>query len=482
MKSEKLVHDIFVLSRRSETRTVKEEVEKIKKMFPEEKYIWEKNYKADTTYVVNHEIIYLTPQLTLTISYPEGDRLGCAYAMPGIDIYFKHPDPKLQEVDLTLFQESKYNAKNEILSHVYELVSEYQMSEKEIIDVIDHTMEIPLAFLNSLTEEQLQNEEIQGAIIEMLKRVADWMAYLAYDQYQYGQYGGEDVSDWELSLSSQYEYICRLLPEKIKMLYKDSLKREWLMMPETKKNLEKEEKQLSGLLDVFRQQVSNYDRYCNEIRGRYYLLQNYEEFFEILQKENFYIDVERKIASLEYEFKYNIEDKLVDSYYEESERLSEEISGKKERINSLENKIDDVRREKDFLKERFQFVLLLYVRRVTAKQLKEAKDEIAKLEEKISWEIDILKKIEEIKKQALRFRDAVKFVRDISETEVPMFFSEWSDMNLIDESEVMLNKHSKDELLSLLQNRVEERSKDILDVEQKLKQVREKLAEIRKIS
>ena len=63
-----------------------------------------------------------------------------------------------------------------------------------------------------------------------------------------------------------------------------------------------------------------------------------------------------------------------------------------------------------------------------------------------------------------------------------MFFSGWSDMNLIDESEVMLNKHSKDELLSLLQNRVEERSKDILDVEQKLKQVREKLAEIRKIS
>lgn len=55
-------------------------------------------------------------------------------------------------------------------------------------------------------------------------------------------------------------------------------------------------------------------------------------------------------------------------------------------------------------------------------------------------------------------------------------------MNLIDESEVMLNKHSKDELLSLIQNRVEERSKDILDVEQKLKQVREKLAEIRKIS
>ena len=63
-----------------------------------------------------------------------------------------------------------------------------------------------------------------------------------------------------------------------------------------------------------------------------------------------------------------------------------------------------------------------------------------------------------------------------------MFFSRWSDMNLIDESEVMLNKHSKDELLSLIQNRVEERSKDILDVEQKLKQVREKLAEIRKIS
>lgn len=40
----------------------------------------------------------------------------------------------------------------------------------------------------------------------------------------------------------------------------------------------------------------------------------------------------------------------------------------------------------------------------------------------------------------------------------------------------------KNELLLLLQNKIEKRSEEILDVEQELKQVREKLAEIREVS
>lgn len=187
---------------------IDEVISYIKIKFPENEFSWENIDERSDFYYDRRDIIHLTNQTDLIINYPGGDRFGDIFAEPYTDISF-HNLKLINKYDdledkLYLFLNDKYNSENKISNYVNELSRNDNLSIEEIIMHLSTDMNIPNHILNQISNEQLQNIKVREAIVNCVENSAFHRHFDACDQYQYGQYGGEDVDEWRLSKSLQF--------------------------------------------------------------------------------------------------------------------------------------------------------------------------------------------------------------------------------------------------------------------------------------
>ena len=189
-------------------------------------------------YYDHRDIIHLTNQTELIINYPGGDRFGDLYSEPYTDISFhsfKLSGNNDLDDNLYLFLNDKYNEENKILDYLNEFSSNANFSIEEIIiRLTTMNVNIPYHILGQLSNEELQNINLKEAIVNCVENIAFHKHFDACDQYQYGQYGGEDVAEWRLSQSLQFKEIWESLPDKVREYCNDELERAWLQIPNTK--------------------------------------------------------------------------------------------------------------------------------------------------------------------------------------------------------------------------------------------------------
>ena len=189
-------------------------------------------------YYDHRDIIHLTNQTELIINYPGGDRFGDLYAEPYTDISFhsfKLSGNNDLDDNLYLFLNDKYNEGNKILDYLNEFSSNANFSIEEIIiRLTTMNVNIPYHILGQLSNEELQNIKVKEAIVNCVENITFHKHFDACDQYQYGQYGGEDVAEWRLSQSLQFKEIWESLPDKVREYCNDELERAWLQIPNTK--------------------------------------------------------------------------------------------------------------------------------------------------------------------------------------------------------------------------------------------------------
>ena len=252
----------------------------IKSIFPENEFSWENISKRNDFYYEHQEIVHLTNHTDLIINYPGGDRFGDTFSEPYTDIYFQNlklinNNDKL-ESKLYLFINDNYNSDNRIIDYLNELLSNDNLSTEEIIMYLNKDINITYHFLDQLSDEQLQIGKAKEAIGKYVESNARESYFNAYDQYQYGQYGGEDVADWELSESLQFQKIWENLPDKIKQNCNDELERIWLQIPDTENTLNEEIQELQKRINILYQIKTNQDCIIQDIHNRYVLIKNYE--------------------------------------------------------------------------------------------------------------------------------------------------------------------------------------------------------------
>ena len=199
---------------------IDEVISYIKIKFPENEFSWENIDERSDFYYDHRDIIHLTNQTDLIINYPGGDRFGDIFAKPYTDISF-HNLKLINKYDdledkLYLFLNDKYNSENKISNYVNELSRNDNLSIEEIIMHLSTDMNIPNHILNQISNEQLQNIKVREAIVNCVENSAFHRHFDACDQYQYGQYGGEDVDEWRLSKSLQFMAIWENLPDKVR--------------------------------------------------------------------------------------------------------------------------------------------------------------------------------------------------------------------------------------------------------------------------
>ena len=206
-------------------------------------------------YYDHRDIIHLTNQTELIINYPGGDRFGDLYAEPYTDISFhsfKLSGNNDLDDNLYLFLNDKYNEGNKILDYLNEFSSNANFSIEEIIiRLTTMNVNIPYHILGQLSNEELQNIKVKEAIVNCVENIAFHKHFDACDQYQYGQYGGEDVAEWRLSQSLQFKEIWESLPDKVREYCNDELERAWLQIPNTKNILNGEVEFLQERIDIF---------------------------------------------------------------------------------------------------------------------------------------------------------------------------------------------------------------------------------------
>ena len=160
------------------------------------------------------------------------------YAEPYTDISFhsfKLSGNNDLDDNLYLFLNDKYNEGNKILDYLNEFSSNANFSIEEIIiRLTTMNVNIPYHILGQLSNEELQNIKVKEAIVNCVENIAFHKHFDACDQYQYGQYGGEDVAEWRLSQSLQFKEIWESLPDKVREYCNDELERAWLQIPNTK--------------------------------------------------------------------------------------------------------------------------------------------------------------------------------------------------------------------------------------------------------
>ena len=261
---------------------IDEVISYIKIKFPENEFSWENIDERSDFYYDRRDIIHLTNQTDLIINYPGGDRFGDIFAEPYTDISF-HNLKLINKYDdledkLYLFLNDKYNSENKISNYVNELSRNDNLSIEEIIMHLSTDMNIPNHILNQISNEQLQNIKVREAIVNCVENSAFHRHFDACDQYQYGQYGGEDVDEWRLSKSLQFMAIWENLPDKVREKCNYELEKAWLQIPDTKNVLNEEIEQLQERIDILYQLESNQDNIIRDIHNRYILLEKYDTY------------------------------------------------------------------------------------------------------------------------------------------------------------------------------------------------------------
>lgn len=227
-KLENLIKDTRNLS-------VANAVKYIEQNFPKNDFVWEEIYEESDFYIDHRDVIHLSNSnlSTLIIDYPGGDRLGSSLSDPDTGIYFVLSGRKEFDFDTVLFYKEQYNQDNRILEYLDELTNDYHITKDyalyELNEAYSH---LPISLLEQLKEDHLQDLEIQKAIVSCVNRVATVRRSEAYNQYQYGHNGGEDIEDWQLSKSKQFTVVCWSLPNQVFKAVEPRLKEALRQMPE----------------------------------------------------------------------------------------------------------------------------------------------------------------------------------------------------------------------------------------------------------
>lgn len=257
MENELIKTKIENLIKETKQLRIDEVISYIKIKFPENEFSWENIDERSDFYYDHRDIIHLTNQTDLIINFPGGGRFGDIFAEPYTDISF-HNLKLINKYDdledkLYLFLKDKYNSENKISNYVNELSRNDNLSIEEIIMHLSTDMNIPNHILNQISNEQLQNIKVREAIVNCVENSAFHRHFDAYDQYQYGQYGGEDVDERRLSKSLQFMAIWENLPDKVREKCNYELEKAWLQIPDTKNVLNEEIEQLQERIDILYQ-------------------------------------------------------------------------------------------------------------------------------------------------------------------------------------------------------------------------------------
>lgn len=255
----------------------------VKEIFPEKLYDWDTVQEANDFYMEHKDIIYLSNKnLTkLVISYPGGDRFGSSISNPGTDVYFSTPMSCTGNF-LYLYIESKYNVENEIAKNIEGLVSDIKSNTSEIINALNQMSDVEHYvsnnFLKRLDTRALNNVEVKKAIADNVNCTANFKSIMAYEQYEYGRYGGLDIGEWELSSVEQFKLLWNNLPERIEKACHKELEEKWLSYPEVKDTLLKDKKEFIEQIELFELWQQHGNAYIKEIHDRYEMLRKYKTY------------------------------------------------------------------------------------------------------------------------------------------------------------------------------------------------------------
>lgn len=275
--------------------TVSEAIKYIEELFPADKYKWDQTSQNDALYIDNRDVIMLSdPSLSkLIIDYPGGDRFGSSLSDPFTDIYFTDYDNKYKSsnIDMFLFKENQYNSNNQIMNYI-EAITNEELSVQQILDYIS-TMELTEAdmkFLDNLSDDILIDKKIIDGIAERVESIAFYRQSAAYDQFQYGHNGGEDVADWELSLSTQYEILWKDLPPRVREYCNDKMEQIWLGYSETQKELNQRSHYLQKELENTEILEKNIHSYIEDVNRRYDIFEKYADYLASTDKDGLEVD------------------------------------------------------------------------------------------------------------------------------------------------------------------------------------------------
>lgn len=250
---------------------VQDAINYVKSCFPKDEYMQCEYHYCNDFFIDDRYIIYLSKNnaTQLIIKYPGGDRFGNSISDPYIDIYFYIPG----DYNIYLFTESKYNSENQILEKVDDFLKETELSPEYISNVLDDCWNyLPIDFLKILDWEALSNTVVKEKIVEKVKDIASIRKNDANDQYMFGHYGGEDVSDWELSESYQFKMIWNELPKLVSLACHDELYKAWLMIEDTYNDHLKKKKSVEKSINKITYLEQNREKYIKDIHNRYLLL------------------------------------------------------------------------------------------------------------------------------------------------------------------------------------------------------------------
>ena len=255
----------------------------VKEIFPENEYDWDTVQESNDFYVEHEDIIHLSNEnLTkLVISYPGGDRFGSSLSDPYTDVYFSTPMSCTGNL-LYLYRESKYNVENEIAKNIEGLVSDIKSNTSEIINELNQMSDakhyVSNSFFERLDTKALNNAEVKKAIADNVNCTANFKSIMAYEQYEYGRYGGLDIGECELSGADQFKLLWDNLPERIEKACHKELEEKWLSYPEAKDTLLKDKKEFIEQIELFELWQQHGNAYIKEIHDRYEMLRKYKAY------------------------------------------------------------------------------------------------------------------------------------------------------------------------------------------------------------
>lgn len=446
----------------------------IKVKFPENEFIWEKIDEGNDFYYDHRDIIHLTNRTDLIISYPGGDRLGGKYSEPYTNISFHNVKFNSLDNILYLFFDNNYNEENQIANYLNELAQNDNLSNEEILIQLNNADNIPYHLLNQLSDEQLQNKIIKNSIVDCIESIAFYRRNQAYDQYQYGHYGGEDIYNWELSESSQFKNLLDNLPDKVKKNCKNELEKSWLLIPDTKKDLIDEKSLLQKEIKFLFFLSANQENVIQDIRNRYYLLKNYDTYLsnEII-RNNDDVSLQYEISTLWHGGGIFYLDCL------DTDRLIKFCNTEIHEVNQYKEKLYN---ENKVLEQENEAIEKKHFYFWQTKNKNESKKIIAKNLFKINKNICEITECKEQIKELYKQNDiGIQFKKDVSimveNNPMKNIESIYSNLDL-DYYMYDLNNFSKEQLVELIKDKIESKLSQLEPLNNKLMDIKETLSKI----
>lgn len=321
-------------------------VERVKELFPDKKYkhIFRKN--STDFYIENKEIIRLVPnnETKIIISYPEGDRLGNRIADYSTNIWIEYLNhDHIERLPLFEYDQVDEHKLDIIQEKMEELLKEIKPTKQYVLTYLYESLKkyppvLPTDLFERSNDKILLDNEVKSSIIEGMKKIASYKADDAYDQYQYGHNGGEDVEYWEMEKCEQFRMI--KLPDNVNNLYRNDIRDAYVEYPEAEKILLKHLNDYSDQLKSLNQIKDNKDSIFSYLKARNEIADNYYKFTN-MNFEWFQIHRDLEESNLDYKIDYYYNKELRNLYLDENlflkpltlESISHEIEQLEKRIS-----------------------------------------------------------------------------------------------------------------------------------------------------